>query len=152
MSAVARQVTASPVPRTLPVLDRFRELAATRGGDEAMCTPQGERYTWREWHDASRRFAAALVAAGIGRGERVAVLAANLPLWPIADVGALLAGVVSVGVYPTSAPTQILEMLADCEARLIVVDGPEQLAKVMAVRDELPRLGTVVVLEGEGEG
>ncbi|MBI1810294.1 MAG: AMP-binding protein, partial [Gemmatimonadetes bacterium] len=57
-----------------------------------MCTPQGERYTWREWHDASRRFAAALVAAGIGRGERVAVLAANLPLWPIADVGALLAG------------------------------------------------------------
>lgn len=152
MTATAQRVAGPPIPATLGVLDRFRQLAATRGDAEAMRTPQGERYTWREWHDASRRFAAALVAAGVERGERVAVLASNRPLWPIADVGALLAGTISVGIYPTSAPSQVREMLADCEARVVVVDSAEQLRKVLEVRNTLPRLAQVVALEGEGRG
>jgi long-chain acyl-CoA synthetase len=152
MSYVAQRTAPTTIPVTPPLLDRFRELASTRGDTEALRTPHGEHYTWREWHDRSRQFAAALVAAGVRRGERVAVLAANLPLWPVADVGALLAGVVSVGVYPTSAPSQVRDMLADCEARLIVVDTPEQLAKVLEAREGLPRLAHVVALAGEGPG
>ncbi len=145
-------MTATPIPVTPRVLDRFRALATTHGDTMAMCTLHGEQYTWREWHDASRQFAAALIAGGVTRGERVAVLASNRPLWPIADVGALLAGVISVGVYPTSAPSQVIEMLADCEARLIVVDTREQLAKVLASRNQLPRLTHIVALEGEAPG
>ena len=146
------RVTATPIPATPGVLDRFRELAATHGDAVAMCTLRGEQYTWREWHNASRQFAAALIASGVARGERVAVLASNRPLWPIADVGALLAGVISVGVYPTSAPSQVLEMLADCEARVIVVDTREQLAKVLESRHQLPRLTHIVALDGEAPG
>src|SRR6185436_15364396 len=81
---------------------------------------------------------------GVQRGDRVAILADNRVLWPVADIGILMAGAVSVGVYPTSAPNQIRDQLADCDAVAIVVDTVEHLASVLAVADELPTLRRIV--------
>ena len=108
--------------------------------------------TWVQWREASRAFAAALVEDGVERGDRVAVLAGNRVMWPIAEIGILMAGGVSVGVYPTSAPNQVRDVLADCEAVAIVVDGPDQLDKVLAVAPELPRLQRIVAAVVPVEG
>src|SRR5688572_32754892 len=96
--------------------------------------PRDETLSWRQWAARSRAFAAALVAGGHRRGEHVAVLAGNGVEWPIADLGVLMAGGVSVGVYPTSAPGQVRQVLADCGAVAVVVDSAAQLEKVRAVR------------------
>ncbi|MBX6365622.1 MAG: long-chain fatty acid--CoA ligase [Gemmatimonadetes bacterium] len=109
------------------------------GGAEA-----DDEITWRAWADSALRVAAGLAAAGHAPGDAVGILAGNRPIWPIADVGALAGGYVTVGLYPTAAPAQVRQVLADAEARVVVVDTPEQLAKVLAVRDELPALRTVV--------
>lgn len=135
-----------------PILDRFRAQALRRREREAMRTLDGEAISWGAWHEASRRFAAALLAAGVPRGARVAVLASNSPAWAIADVGALLAGMVGVGLYPTSAAEQVAAMLADSEARVVVVDTAEQLAKVRAARARLPQLQQVIAVEPDAAG
>ncbi|HEX6751577.1 MAG TPA: long-chain fatty acid--CoA ligase [Longimicrobium sp.] len=122
----------------------WRTLAA--GG-----APRDEALTWGEWAAESRRFAAALVADGVRPGESVAVLAGTSTVWPIADLGVLMAGGVCAGVYPTSAPAQVRQIAADCGARVLVVDDAEQLAKVLAVRDELPRLRTIVAIDVFGD-
>ncbi|MBW3571106.1 MAG: AMP-binding protein [Gemmatimonadetes bacterium] len=108
-------------------------------------------WTWREWAELSRAFAAALVAAGLRPGEHVAVLAGNGVEWPVADLGVMMAGGVSVGVYPTSAPGQVRQVLADCGAVAVVVDTAAQLEKVRAVRPHVPALRTVVATEADGE-
>jgi long-chain acyl-CoA synthetase len=115
----------------------YRTLAA--GG-----APRDEALTWGEWARASRRFAAALLADGLRPGDAVAVLAGSTTLWPVADLGVLLAGGVSVGLYPTSAPAQVRQILDDCGARVLVVDDDAQLAKAAEVHAELPRLRTLV--------
>lgn len=112
--------------------------------------PRDETLSWREWAERSRAFAAALVANGHRPGEHVAILAGNGLEWPIADLGVLMAGGVSVGVYPTSAPGQVRQVLADCGATAVVVDGAAQLARVRAVRHELPALRAVVATEADG--
>jgi long-chain acyl-CoA synthetase len=109
-----------------------------------------ETISWREWAERSRAFAAALVAGGHRAGEHVAVLAGNGAEWPVAELGVLMAGGVSVGVYPTSAPGQLRQVLADCGAVCAVVDRAAQLEKVRAVRHELPHLRTVVAAEADG--
>ena len=119
----------------------YRTLAA--GG-----APRDETLTWGEWAEASRRFAAALLADGLLPGDAVAVLAGTSTLWPVADLGVLLAGGVSVGLYPTSAPAQVRQIVDDCGARVLVVDDAAQLAKAAEVRDELPRLRTVISCPG----
>ena len=127
--------------RAMPDRVAIEELAA--GG-----APADVSLTWAQWRDASRSFAAALVADGVQRGDRVAILADNRVLWPVADIGILMAGAVSVGVYPTSAPSQIRDQLADCDAVAIVVDTVEHLASVLAVADELPTLRRIVWRRG----
>lgn len=122
----------------------MRALAA--GG-----APRDEALTWGEWADQSRRFAAALVAGGHRPGETVAILAGNRFVWPVADLGVLMAAGVSVGLYPTSAPGQVGQILADCGATTVVVDTPAQLAKVRAVRAALPALRAVVALDTDGD-
>ena len=109
--------------------------------------------TWAEWRDASRSFAAALIADDVRVGDAVAVLAGNRLIWPIADIGILMAGAVSVGVYPTSAPVQLRELLIECAAVAIVVDTAEQLRKVLAVAPDLTRLRRIICADtAESDG
>lgn len=132
------------------VISLFRERVERYGDRAALRTlaaggaPRDRVLSWREWGDASRRFAAALVGAGHRPGEAVAVLAGNRALWPIADLGILQAGGIGVGLYPTSAPGQVRQVLRDAGAVLLVVDTPEQLAKAESIRSELPELRTIV--------
>jgi long-chain acyl-CoA synthetase len=133
-TAVSRFLGRTALHATRPAL---RTLAA--GG-----APHDRVLTWRQWGEAARAFAGALIASGHRPGDAVAVLAGNVEAWPIADLGTMLAGGVSVGIYPTSAPAQVRQVLADCGAAFLVVDTPEQLAKVEAVRAELPALRVVI--------
>lgn len=138
-------------------VSRFLGRAALHPDRPALRTlasggaPHDRVLTWGAWGDAARHFAAALVDAGVRPGEGVAVLAGNVEAWPVADLGTMLAGGVSVGVYPTSAQGQVRQVLADCGAVVVIVDTAAQLAKVAAVRAELPALRTVIAVEGAGD-
>lgn len=116
-------------------LHALHELAA--GGaavDQAL--------TWAQWADASDAVAGALIAGGLRPGERVAILAGNRLAWPVADIGILLAGGVSVGIYPTSSAAQLRTILLDSGATTLIVDTAAQLEKAReAVRGlEAPRI------------
>jgi len=69
------------------------------------------RLTWRDWHELSSRVARALLRDGVQSGDAVAIIAGNRNIWPIADVGVLMAGGVSVGVDPASPVAQIVARL-----------------------------------------
>ena len=127
-------------------LERSRRTPNVAAIEELRCggAPEDISLTWAQWREASRSLAAALIADEVRRGDSVAVLAANRLVWPIADIGILMAGAVSVGVYPTSSPGQIRELLADCDAVAIIVDTVEQLGKIRAVAAELPRLRRII--------
>ncbi|MGQ0560516.1 MAG: AMP-dependent synthetase/ligase [Gemmatimonadota bacterium] len=131
---------------TPTILHSFRDRARRQADERAFAVfgDDVHAHTWRQWDRAARSFACALIEEGCVRGETVAVLAGNNEVWPIADLGALMAGAVSVGVYPTSAAVQVHQVLNDCGARVVVVDTEAQLAKVLAVRSGLPRLRTIL--------
>ena len=50
-------------------------------------------------------------------------------------------------IYPTNSPEECEWVAGDSEARFIVCEDAAQVAKIAAVRDELPQLETVIVID-----
>jgi long-chain acyl-CoA synthetase len=89
-----------------------------------------------------------LIDLGIEPGERVCILANTRPEWSYADLGATAAGAVVVPIYQTNSPEECLWVISDSGASAIVCEDDEQLAKIAAIREQLPDLRTVIVIDG----
>jgi long-chain acyl-CoA synthetase len=63
----------------------------------------------------------------------------------LADFGAMHAGGVPVTFYATLAAEQVGFIAGDCEARIAVLDGPDQLARWQPVLASLRSLRTIIV-------
>src|SRR5262245_51178506 len=89
-------------------------------------------------------------ALGIDRGDRVAILSENRPEWMITDYAVLGVGGVVVPIYTTLSAAQMEYILSNSGARGIVVSTPELLERIASIRDRLPKLEHVVLMDAEG--
>ena len=108
-----------------------------------------------EWHDVSyaelgeivQEIALGLIDLGVEAGERLCILANTRPEWSYADLAATAVGAVVVPIYQTNSPDECHWVIADSEACAIVCEDESQLEKIAAVRDRLPQLRTVIVID-----
>jgi long-chain acyl-CoA synthetase len=101
--------------------------------------------TWGEARQQVLELAAGLAALGLQPGERVALMLPNRVEHVLADLAAVHAGGVSVTFYSTLAADQIAYMAGDCDARIAVVDGAEELQRWQPALAGLPGLGKIIV-------
>jgi long-chain acyl-CoA synthetase len=98
-----------------------------------------------------REIGLGLIDLGIEPGERVCILATTRVEWTYCDFAISSAGAVVVPIYPTNSPEECEWVAGDSEAVAIVCEDAEQLAKIVAVRDRLPALRTIVVIDPAGD-
>ncbi|MEU9146258.1 AMP-dependent synthetase/ligase [Streptomyces sp. NPDC048349] len=89
----------------------------------------------------------ALLGLGVAAGERVAVLAETRPQWTYTHFGVLAAGAVLVPVYPTAGEEELVWVLSDSAAVVVVCDDAAQAARVEGLREHLPALRAVVGMD-----
>ena len=99
----------------------------------------------KEWFERLRDVSLGLTAVGVGVGDRVAIMSESRPEWLLADLAILMAGGVTVPIYPTLSAPQARYILQDCGARLAIVSTAEQLDKIQRVRHELPHLEAILM-------
>lgn len=85
---------------------------------------------------------------GIGKGDRVAILAENRWEWAVADFACLSIGAIDVPLYPTLLADQIRVLLADSGSRILFVSTRAQYEKVEAIRSATP-LERIVLMDDE---
>jgi long-chain acyl-CoA synthetase len=113
-----------------------------------------------EWHDVSygeladivQDIGLGLIDLGLQPGERLSILANTRPEWSYADMGATSAGLVVVPIYQTNSPEECHWVLSDSEASAVVVEDEEQLAKITEIRERLPHLRTIIVIDPPAAG
>ena len=107
------------------------------------------RLSFADVRQASNRLANVLVGHGVVRGDRVAILLPQAPETGIAHVAAYRAGLIAVPLFVLFGPEAIEYRLADSGAVALITDVANW-AKVAEVRERLPDLRTIVVVDGGG--
>lgn len=91
-----------------------------------------------------------LKSLGLEKGDKVSVLGDNCREWLYADLAAQGSGAVTVGIYPTDVASQVKYVLENSESSFVVCKDQEQMDKVLEVKDELPLLKKIIVIDMKG--
>jgi acetyl-CoA synthetase len=106
-------------------------------------------YTYRELRAATNRFANALQALGVGRGDRVFGLAGRIPELYVAALGTLKVGAVFAPLFSAFGPEPVRQRLQLGSGRALVTTPSLYEKKVAPIRDQT-RLEFVLLAGGQG--
>jgi long-chain acyl-CoA synthetase len=132
------------IPSTANLADVVRRRAAEQPDAVALRRKNRggawEDVTTAQFRDEVYALAAGLIAAGIGAGDRVAIMSHTRYEWTLIDYAIWAAGAVSVPIYETSSAEQAEWILSDSAARAVFAET-EGFAQLIAdARERLPAL------------
>ncbi len=116
---------------------------APEAGVFARRSPDSEEWlavTAAEFLDQVRGVAKGLIAAGVGAGDRVALISRTRYEWTLFDYAIWFAGGVGVPVYETSSAEQLGWILHDSGAHAVVAESATHLSRIAEVRSDLEEL------------
>jgi long-chain acyl-CoA synthetase len=134
--------------------DLLSRSAEQYGSHPAVRYKDGDAWvdrTFQQVFDIVKPLALGLVALGIEKGDRVSILGNTRPEWTYFDFAALSIGATVVPIYQTNSPEECAYVLENSDAKVVVVEDDEQLAKVREVRAGLPLLENVVMMVGSAD-
>ncbi|REJ88610.1 MAG: long-chain fatty acid--CoA ligase [Planctomycetota bacterium] len=119
----------------------FCDRARQSGPQVALLEKRGDDFaplTWNELAECVRTAAVALTELGVHPGDRVVQVSENRGAWIVADLAIVALGAVHVPLHATLAGPQIVAQIADCGARVVLLSGEEQAAKLAPLATNLP--------------
>jgi long-chain acyl-CoA synthetase len=147
---------AAPAP-ALTALDTLPKLLldhAARRGSRPAIREKGfgiwQSWSWAEQAQHVQDFARGLAGLGFRRGDKLAVIGDNRPRLYWAMTAAQCLGGIPVPVYQDAVAEEMRFVLDHAEARFAVVEDQEQADKVIAIKDRLPLLETVIFDDPRG--
>jgi long-chain acyl-CoA synthetase len=103
--------------------------------------------TAAEFRDEVYALARGFIAAGVGPGDRVALMSHTRYEWTLIDYALWTAGAVVVPIYETSSAEQAEWILSNSEARAVIAETDGFAAMITDARDRLPALEHLWLLE-----
>lgn len=131
---------------------RFQQSARTNAERIAIRSGLGD-LTYAELERSSRDLGRALMALGVGRGDRIAIWGVNSQPWAEAALGIQAAGATLVPIGTRLRGREAEGILNDAGARIVFCDlafGNFNYVEALLER-HIPTLETIVVLNGGGE-
>jgi len=110
-----------------------------------------ECITWQGLYEEIMLLGRGLIQIGVERGDGFVILGANCTRWVISDLAAIAVGAIPAGIYTTNSPEQCAYIAGHCEASVAVVQNEQQLQKFKEVREQLPKLKAIILMEGSDE-
>jgi long-chain acyl-CoA synthetase len=81
-----------------------------------------QSFTWADYLRHVREFSLGLVSLGLQRGDKVAIVGDNRPEWVFAELAALCAGAVPLGIYQDSTATEVGFVIDHSDAVFVVAE------------------------------
>jgi long-chain acyl-CoA synthetase len=110
--------------------------------DRDFLVYEGDRASYGAFHKATIALAHELMALGVGKGDRVAVIVRNLPEWPVAFFAAAIVGAIVTPLNAWWTGPELEYGLTDSGTKVAIVDGErlERLSEHLANCPDLKRV------------
>lgn len=132
-------------------LDHLIERNARQHGERTAILFEGRRVTHAEFRARTARLASGLSAAGVARGDRIAILAQNRLEYLDLYGAAARIGAIVVPVNWRLTPDEILHCITDTSPVMVLTDGQYQPA-LLAARERCPSVRRWITFDGSGDG
>ena len=137
--------------RPATLCEAFQRTVSEIPDAVALRSADGQtQITWAEYGEQAAQIAAGLAALGVERGDAVGLMLTNRPEFFLVDNAAFHLGATPFSIYNTSAPQQILHVLGNSGAKLVITESA-LLPAVLAARELLHRDLRIVCIEGSDE-
>ncbi len=141
----------SLVKYTIPQLLRWRVL---NSGDNVALREKDfgvwNTLTWRQLYELVRKTAMGLEKIGLQKDDKFALITDNIPEMLVVSIAAQSIGAVSVGIYQTTLPDEVADILEYLDVSLVFCDDQEQVDKLVEVRDRVPGIKKVIFEDPRG--
>ena len=107
-------------------------------------------HTWEDYYLNVQNLALGLLALGFEPGDKLMIIGDNAPQWYHAQLAAQANRGVSVGLFPDLLPPEIQTVAQTCDVKFAVVEGQEQVDKLLQIRPQLPLLTKVIYWNYKG--
>jgi len=137
---------------------QFLRLAGEHPDRAALHSRKGDAPdSWNVWTlgdsaDTTARAVAGLQQAGLGSGHRILLMMRNRPDFHWFDLAAQFVRATPVSIYNSSSPEEIQYLAAHAGAEIAIVEDESFLTRLLKVRDELPKLRQIYVIEPPADG
>lgn len=131
------------IPATANLADTVTRRAAEQPRTVALRRKAASGWrdvTTSQFRDEVHALAKGLIAAGIGTGDRVAIMSSTRYEWTLVDYAVWTAGAVVVPIYETSSTEQAQWIMADSAAKAVIVENDTFEKMITDARDQLPGL------------
>jgi long-chain acyl-CoA synthetase len=140
-----------PALADIPESVNLADVTARRAAEQPQAVALRRKDASGQWQDVTAvqfrdevyALAKGLIAAGIGPGDRVALMSRTRYEWTLADYAIWTAGAVVVPIYETSSPEQAEWILSDSGALAAIVEDEQFEQLIKDVRDRAPELKQV---------
>ncbi len=136
---------------TIPQLLRWR---VEKSGDRVALREKDfgfwNTFTWRQYYELVGKAALGLQEIGLKKDDKIALITDSIPEMLIVSIGAQSIGAISAGIYQTSLPDEIADILNYLDVSVVFCDDQEQVDKVVEVRDRIPKVRRVIYEDPRG--
>ena len=105
------------------------------------------QYSWQEVRQRVEEIASGMLALGLQKKQRVAIMAANSPYWTHTDIAVINCGAVLVTIYPTLSINEATYIVNDSESEYLFVGNQEVLNRILSGLDQMPVLKNIIIID-----
>ena len=107
-------------------------------------------YTWNQYYDYVCKTSLGLLEIGLKKGDIIALIGDNIPEMLFIALGAQSIGAISAGIYQTTMPDEIAQLLTYMKVTVVFCDDQEQVDKLVEIREKVPLVKKVIYEDPRG--
>ncbi len=108
--------------------------------------------TWKENQETCKNISKSLMALGTAKDDKVNILCSPRLEWIQVDMATVSIGAVLVGIYFSNLADDCAYIINHSDAVVLFVENQKQLDKIAEIRDDLPNLKHIVMIDGDPSG